>query len=98
MRIHLDGCAGTDKDWHLVERHLDVVIPASTFEAFSCEEVDPRAFWQVNVATVAGVHDGADEELTAEIILIVDVPHLPVIGMTDEEGLDERQSAATGLL
>ena len=82
----------------MVERYFDVVIPTTTLYALAREEVDPQAFGQIDVATIIAVHDWGNEELRAEVILVVDMPHLTVVRMMEQQGTNQRITTLACLL
>ena len=82
----------------MVERYFDVVIPATAFQALTREEVDPQAFGQIDVATIIAVHYRSHEELRAEVILVVDMPHLTVVRMMEQQGANQRITTLACLL
>jgi hypothetical protein len=84
MRIHLDSCVRTDEDRHLVKRYFNVVIPTSSFQTLTCEEMDPLSFWQIDVPAVLRIHDRTYQKYISEVIFVIDMPYLSVVRVMNQ--------------
>ena len=78
-----------DKDGHQFERYILQLEPLAALVTLACEEVNPLGTGsrQIDIAAVFAVHDGADQEIVTEVILVVDMPAGLVIGMLEDECL-----------
>ena len=98
VRVEEDAGIRTYEDRHFIEWHFHIAIPSIAFQTLSREEVHPETFRQIDIAATFTIHDWTDEELLAEIVLVVDMPHLTVVRMADQQGLNHREPTAAGFL
>ena len=54
--------------------------------------------WQVDVAAVVAIDDGADQELRAEVVFVVDMPYLTVVRVVHQEGAHHGVARTAALL